>query len=332
MPGASVELTGRDEPVYLTLTEHRTFLVRRGDRSLATFVPLAHALTRDKSPNAVRRNVQDVLSAVATAHIPTVVVYPGLVEERQELTGAAIRTLAYPAGPAGTRSALGVIPVSPLDINSIERLARALRWALYGLPSLDYPPIVAMPARAVAEFGAELPNLAPRDGGVAVLRAFTKTEQEALETGVRLIAAEDTRLGRGADELTRVHAELLAAHRALRALRTCPICGIDADRKFEPRDGSTFQCGCPSPSCESVWGTRICGQCHERFPVLSFGLRQATVTTGDDLDRFFGNEVLAVPCPGLSQDDAGQQFRCPWCAHCPHHRADPCTVPASTVS
>jgi hypothetical protein len=28
--------------------------------------------------------------------------------------------------------------------------------------------------------------------------------------------------------------------------------------------------------------------------VLSFGLRQATVTTGDDLDRFFGNEVLAV--------------------------------------
>ena len=182
-----------------------------------------------------------------------------------------------------------------------------------------------MPARAVTALGAKLPNLVPRADGVFMLQAFSRAEREALEAGVSRIMVEDVRLGRGAGELTRVRAELLDAHRALCALRTCPLCGKDADGRFKPRDGATFRCKCP---CGSEWGIRICGHCHQRFPVLSSGTRRAAVTTGDDLDQVFGNEVLAVPCPGLSQGDAGQQFRCPWCAYCPHHRADPCSQAA----
>lgn len=82
---------------------------------------------------------------------------------------------------------------------------------------------------------------------------------------------------------------------------------------FEDRD-SAYHCRC---ECGAQWGTRICGTCKERFPVLwtnkTFEIGLADLLDGDAIDAALGSEALALPCSTVADRPL---FKCPWCDTC----------------
>ncbi len=121
-----------------------------------------------------------------------------------------------------------------------------------------------------------------------------------------------------------VLSEVRRAVDVIRRLAICPLCPDVSGATFEPWDRETFHCRCSA--CDAQWGTRICGSCQRRFPVL---WANSTATTsegryenGDEVDARFGSEILALPCPSFSD---WTRFRCPWCEVCQGSPSCGCT-------
>ncbi|GAA2894625.1 hypothetical protein GCM10010517_59350 [Streptosporangium fragile] len=223
-------------------------------RILVHVKAVQESLSAHSSAAAAQEAVNQLYAALGDDG-PVIVAYPGLRHERENLPQSLRRAL-HSSGPSrgSPASLIGVVPVTPLEIEGIERLARALRWVVHGFPMRDeYPP-------------AQLAGRTP--------------------------TAEDLREADGG--------------RAQHILR-CPLCGA-ANAKFSARGGDTFHCRCGD--CEGTWGTRLCGRCSRRYPVLWPKNAKATGDDGDQLDLAFGADLLAMPC---TSPEAGTRFRCPWC-------------------
>jgi Domain of unknown function (DUF2357) len=241
---------------------------------VARIVVLPEDLTGGESPAETRQALEAVTRHAGNA-VPTIIVYPGEAAERKELP-PDLRRMAHWAGPfppgSGVpRALLGVVPITPLELESTERLARALRWAWY-------------PARA--------------------LGSYRSAEQWDHSGAV------------------------------IRQIATCPLSGQRELVSFEARDMNTFHCRC---ECGAQWGTRICGSCHETFPVLWAGSSVGSPSpgdedpyaTGDQVDVAFGSEILALPCPYFAD---WTRFRCPWCGICQGSPSCRCIPPSDPIT
>lgn len=74
------------------------------------------------------------------------------------------------------------------------------------------------------------------------------------------------------------------------------------------QDGS-FRCSCTV--CDAAWEGRLCRSCGRTYPVMDVSTGNACVLDGDQIDRQFGVDLLAVPC--ATRD---RVFVCPWCVTC----------------
>jgi hypothetical protein len=89
--------------------------------------------------------------------------------------------------------------------------------------------------------------------------------------------------------------------------------------RFERRDNRTFVCSCKS--CNSMWGTNICGACGSSIPFIKPG---KAVPDGELPSDFFGGDLLASLCEGANAADvepvdSGPDLRvliCPTCRSC----------------
>jgi len=96
-------------------------------------------------------------------------------------------------------------------------------------------------------------------------------------------------------------------------LRTCPVCGqTTRQENFHPEGDGAFMCTCEQRNC-AKWGLRKCGNCQDLFPFLDFGdIRELSQELQADwVDRYFGMDVLAAPCPS-----SNQVYLCPSCGTC----------------
>ncbi|MER7283829.1 DUF2357 domain-containing protein [Dactylosporangium sp. NPDC000244] len=308
--GSTVFLRGPAGSVTWSMTEDDTVLVAAEGRRLARLVPVSDDLGQ---PAAERAR-----AAALGVHVDTtIVVYPGLRAARAALPSSTER-LVHPAG-FGVLPCL--VPVTPLEIEGEERLARALRWVLQGRRFVaEYPP--------AAELFASVPTSSDgwwRPAGptrVAVTRRPSMDEVEAL---VRETTGRE-RNRSTAPSLPRTMAAVETAARSFDLFETCPICHSTMT-EFEPRDRNTFQSRCEV--CATGWGTRICGSCGEVYPVLWLHNVLPDGTGGDRLDVTAGADLLAVPCV----DDRlapGTRFRCSWCHACAGHPG--CGCPAAPAA
>lgn len=244
--------------------------------------------------------------------IPTVLAYPGLLSGRERLAPVQ-RAAAHWTGPSKPGSALtGIVPINPLEIESIERLARALRWALWAPFLTDsYPQRIDRPP-----WWRPQPNLWAESGpgSLRLLSLPSGPEKAALAAEIdRADAARPRRRGEHHQpDAAAVIAALDRAEAMLRRVATCPICRSDSAVRFEPRAQGTFHCSCGD--CDGQWGLRWCGACAQRFPVLwAHGATLAPIGNEDALDAAFGSDIAALPCPETSD---WTRFQCPWCGVC----------------
>lgn len=305
--GSTVLLNGPAGRATWSMAEDGTLRVAAGGRHLARLAPVGDDLGQ---PAAERARA----AALGMHANPTIVVYPGLRAARAALPSTTGR-LVHPAG-FGALPCL--VPVTPLEIEGEERLARALRWVLQGRRFVaEYPP--------AAELSGSVPKSSDdwwRPAGprhIAVTRRPSMDEVEAL---VRATTGRERGPRSTASSPPRATAAVEAAARSFDLFETCPICHSTMT-EFEPRDRNTFQCRCEV--CSTGWGTRICGSCGKVYPVLWLHNVLPDGTDGDRLDVTAGADLLAAPCVD-GRLAPGARFRCSWCHACAGHPGCGCPV------
>ena len=108
------------------------------DRALLRFVPLIHGLEGARTPEAAETRVAPFVEAVADAAHWTVILHPAVSGSPPH---DALAGVGNPPVP-GTRGAIDFIRVSPFSLESVERVARAIRWTTLVHRMLAYPPEV----------------------------------------------------------------------------------------------------------------------------------------------------------------------------------------------
>lgn len=340
--GADIELAGGRRLVW---TSSGTLEVVSGGgdtKTLVRIVPLFAALLSDPDDEVNLARLKGAAADAFASSAPTVVVYvdPGPAQGASSPAAWAGHALANdPSHRLSER--VGFVPVSPHEIESVERVARAIRWHLSSAAYTQLPATVPAPPKGLVSSdgcsGWLRPTGDPRHW--AIVRPPDPDEVEALGLKLRQarLDGELGALGRRLDGLRgekgRVEAgrvrELIAAKRterdalaqldafvgrvtdATNELTQCPVCPrrISGRRDFHTGDDATFRCACPE--CGTTWGTRVCGTCRARVPFI--GLRQTAVVaakTPASIDRLFGRDVLSLP---RIEDGQVVGYLCPRC-------------------
>ena len=283
--------------------------IAQGENTLARFVPLIHSLERARTHEALGQRVNPLVDAVAEKEHWTVVLHPA---NPGPAPFDEIATVGDPPRQ-GTRGAIDFIRVSPFSLDSVERVARAIRWATLVPQMLAYPPCVPTPpeARLRGPWLASKDNTSyamtsspPHGTKQDIERGLSKALARREEAERRHVESKQSRLPskraladlRTAQEEERDwHAfkqSLEGATACINELKTCPRCGEQAD--FEARDKDCFSARCLSLSCEARWELRPHPE--GRIPVFIPDVKVASAQVQPALiDEQLGCDVLALP-------------------------------------
>jgi hypothetical protein len=296
-PGRTLRLHGM--MTSLTWSPSGTLDVSADAGPLLRVVPLPHALTR-KDRTAAGAAALSKLAA-ARPQVSTLVVYPGSATERAALPSQA--RLAYFSGieSMAPASGCGVLPASPVELDSVLRLARNIRLAAEREWTRSYPvPVSAATSHADA-LTADWLTRAER--GLAVIRPPSPAEEDRTMTALgrlRARARGQANLRGELQALDQLEAEIRAVADKTEGFTTCPVCRqerSDPWRALHPRPGDgTYGCDA-CQRCGARWEIRRCKSCDEHFPVLRPDpMPEPGALDGDALDRVFGSELFAAPC------------------------------------
>jgi hypothetical protein len=226
------------------------------------------------------------------------------------------------------------IAIAPWELESVERMARPLRWHIWNTAFSRYPISIETPDDIKRVLGVLPGHLESHQGRrTFVARVpqqndrWHRPEQVFIErrtalsqqqTVVDNFPPRDRRRAAALQILDQRTKEYEAATTWLQQyesglettdqLATCPICLTSADTfqsDINDAYNSQFQCGCEA--CGAKWGLRRCGQpgCGKRFPFL-LPKAHSERCDGLSVDRLYGADVLALPA-------AGDTFCCPHC-------------------
>jgi hypothetical protein len=268
-----------------------------------------------------------------------------------------LHALPHEVGCQGQERA-GFLSVSPWDLSSVERVARALRWVITGSKFLAYPPELGeSPVPGVCDRAAWLEV---SGGNVLIRRAPQPQEQlnlpqrlaeeqarldtlradhEAVSEQLRLAVRDRGASGQFNSRKKELNALITQSEESIRklqvfaeklgqgigivsALLTCPTCGetCDSRRDFTFGQGRRFSCQCPS--CSTSWGTEICPTCKAWMPTLLPSIKGLEMLGSQAgwVDRYLGADVLAVPWFDANGD---RGFTCHVCGQGgPGHKAE----------
>lgn len=285
--GGDVTLVQRTRTLRLRWETDGTFLLLSKDRPFTRVVPLLLTLSGDDGPDALDGTVTE-------GDVPTLVVYPGTREEREKLP-RAVRLRVFHGFDTAAR--LAFVPVSPLEIDSMSRVARGLRHALARAAVRRYArPSTAMPTRVAGALAEGVGWLTAGPTGLVASRPPTPAERAAAHAAAPAAASRDAARS-GADErlVTTLREEIAQLADEVAEVARCPLCGADpaSPYDFQPRDDDTFHARCRA--CDSSWETRRCA-CGDRFPVLRVDGGAPRPADGDGLDRLYAGDLLATPC------------------------------------
>lgn len=305
------------------------FVLRDAEGGAVQLLPLPHALTAEGAGAPLEIAFSALLDAAGqrcSAEPPLVVLFPSTVGERrllpptlqEELRRQAERSLSSPD------KNVRLVGVSPLEVDSVERVARVIRWWLLERAYLSFPPVMPCAADPTALVAAH-PSLLLGEGRrtVRLLRRPSSSEDVAL----RSPGATESPTRRAGNRAARadtalptlVEAEALdQAVALLDRICRCPVCDRAAEEGRDLRSSSDgfFRGTCRD--CGTVWGAQPCGACHTRYAlVLPGGRATRQASLGPEWAELqYGRDLLASPC--WSPEGGAIAFICPACRRCPN--------------
>lgn len=246
------------------------------------------------------------------------VLCPGTAQDISDMNSALDNSAAFgplAASADARRRDLWLIPISPLDLESTERVERALRWGVIGSALLSYPPRVQLAAVAQQVIGAR-PFLNPVSGGVDVVeipseRALQQLHHELDQHSRRL---RQQLRGTGLADAQLVAEASIALDQAcsrLRSLSTCPVCANVG--QLAGRSAHTLEVTCRA--CSTRWGLRHDPSSNHRIPYLWIGEDLASLPKSHELSSWLGRDVLAEPCRHPAAEYSSDLIN-PWTGRC----------------
>lgn len=251
------------------------------------FVSIGKSLYRPDAadPIAMARELDTALNSANQMQSATALVHP--IEEMPNLTMTRndIDLLDHCGiDSVDDERIWAVIPASPLSIDSLERVARFLRWHLYA-PILNmYPPQLTNRRLSKSELEKiqSLESIHIRDNAICITHPLSSATAEV----VRLIAKDQP-----SDWLS----SFSRADALFATVKQCPVYPSHSSRdvKFSARDNDTFVCLCEN--CRTEWGVNLCGLCRSKIPFLR---PYSQVPENETPKQFFGCDILTTLCEG----------------------------------
>jgi len=317
-PGRVVRFTLHGKPLTVSWAATGLLTVEWGPDKVLSVRPILEDLESVRDPAVIR----DLLGHIAEVERGSagepggplrMVIYPGARAQRSAAANGVVDVL-YRIAP----NAPAVAPVSPLELGSVSRVVRALRWATLARRMAGYPVTITV---GEAEWNATrgLGWLAGDDErrSVSALRPPTAWELEATRQRLGTLSRTTDRsrgIGDNAEHIRALTAAIEAAAESVGQLTACAVCGKDGrrnDQHFTARDGDLFACTCSG--CGTRWETRRCRVCGERYPVLAPLGRLSRGDREEEVDRLQGGDLLAIACWA---DSEVSQTICPSCGTC----------------
>lgn len=341
-PGSALQLVKKrgQEGLVLDWRHDRTISIQSAweDKSRSgglEIIPLASALTASGDGNRIRDQLNRIRAELLARQSQDraepsgyrLVLYPGDSTERARLPGIVHLSSKSLGNDLLKPMLVGLLPVSTYEVESVERVGRAIRWATLGQQLSSYPPVLRVPPfveqQLVPDSKRWLTML--RTGEVAVMRPPREDEvrkfRDLIDKERRSLISKGKSTRATVDLLTEFEEQLKVATSRLNTLLYCPLCDEqNSDRALDVSQKSLiFKCVCVS--CNCVWGTRICEKCNHRYPYLQPQDAESTLQDGERspgwVDRLVGMDVLSIPC---WLTDSRGDYICPNCGMCPNIR------------
>ncbi|PZO35940.1 MAG: hypothetical protein DCF19_22760 [Pseudanabaena frigida] len=202
---------------------------------------------------------------------------------------------------------LALLPVSPFDILSTERVARAIQWWIYSQKCSAYPIKNVLEFRLPDELLRQLQQSgamrqSPQNNQLLVMRPFFPDDRRVFNSNLHsMIKKEEAKGNSSRGEVVKLRQlENLpkSVDQEFESLLTCPTCQerYSATSSFENIGNDCFKAHCQQ--CDTDWGLQRCGQCQTNYPYIKLGGASAEISDRSVgwCDRVFGRDVLAVPC------------------------------------
>lgn len=234
----------------------------------------------------------------------------------------------------GDRTEALHVAIAPWELESVERMARVLRWHIWNTGFSQYPVQIGSSNDILGALGPAPTFMRLSQGQAAVivrppmpnerwnrpqeLQAERETafySQKATVDGMRSRDRRRAAQRQILDQLTQEFEsanlwlkEYEAGREATERLATCPICGercTNFEEDSRDPDSAQFLCNCGE--CGAKWGLQRCSwpECGKRYPfLLPKGHHEAC--SGSNVDRLYGADVLAFP-------KSATVFCCPYC-------------------
>lgn len=293
-----------------------------------TFVPVFSSLEQESAEELgkilsdLESNAAESLSiqdGTASSYMQLkIILYPGLTEARRRLSFEIQQQLHTLGTDLSKPKRTGFIPVSSWELDSVERIGRALRWVLLGQRLSAYPAEILVPPAFREELirvseNCLMPATNPKQVYVKPVgnnRPFGKIE-EWLSDRKREVRSRGRLTRQEIHHLEEFRVEFKRTQENYLQLGACPVCRTPNKIKHFDARHIEYEC----LSCNSAWGTQICGQCAKIYPFLLLGqfLRLDAKRSPGWVDEFLGQDVLATPC---WLEETQVRFICPHCGHC----------------
>ena len=222
---------------------------------------------------------------------------------------------------------LALLPVSPFDILSTERFARAVQWWIYSQKYSAYPIKNVLEFRLSDELLRQLQQSgamrqSPQNNQLLVMRPLSPDDRRVFNSNLHsMIKKEEAKGNSSRGEVIKLRQlenlpESIAQE--FESFLTCPTCqakysATGFDISFENIGNDCFTAHCQQ--CETDWGLQRCGQCQTNYPYIKLSGANPEISDRSVgwCDRVFGRDVLAMPC----FDDRNLQFYiCSNCGSC----------------
>jgi len=325
-PGAPAQVWRFEDgpaPVKLAANPRDGLVLTRAGKTILRIVPIPSEICGLSpelvaEPDRVEKRIRAIVRG-CDRQTPTAILYVGIRGQREQLPERlACAANGVPDELDDIGASCNLVPVSPLDLLTLERVARLVRYALLGRRMRDYPPSAPCPRSVREELVAAFDWLAgdpeeidlvrvllpPIRGRSAALRDWFGQQLRGLrpkQDDPRREALEKAHAAVVADSITAEFAEL----------ERCPICRSSGPLRALDRETFTVTCD----GCKAEWGLRVC-QCGGRTPFLrSHDPREVKAPVSERLDRSVGRDVLTAPC---TLDE--EHYPCRACGRCEGRR------------
>lgn len=294
-------------------------------KPLVRFVPLIHALVKAK-PNSLKEYIAGMVQAVSGIQPWTIVLHPKVPDGPSVDFISTIEV--HPPQP-DTMGAIDFIEVSSFSLDSVERISRAIRWAMWVPRFMLYPPQLSS---VPEEYKQRLINKLHYDVNYYYLtrnisvqemaeinkatldakNAFVEKEEDSkrvhnelqtvkgnpvrrteLNIEKRKLLLVIDELKSKSNELENFNKSLQNASSAIVDLQTCPICRKQGSLSHHQMQNSCFEAKCAS--CSANWGLRYDSTLNRRVPFILIGTNLPEEYNYQRVDDILGCDVLAVP-------------------------------------